>query len=140
MTKHCATALIVAGPGSLQSGLQALMTAMPQIKIVGQTHDAALALKMVADHHPDLVLVDANSPGQVGTTLKQIRKESSHTRSIVLVEDAHQQQQVEAIGADIVLLKGFPAAKLIATIESVCPSRECQEKRDVPENFDRTRR
>ena len=67
MTKS--NALIVTGPGSLQNGLLALMTAMPQIQVVGEADDASAALEMVAEHRPDLVVVITSgneaSPGDV---------------------------------------------------------------------------
>jgi DNA-binding NarL/FixJ family response regulator len=50
-------AVIVTGPGSLQNGLLALMTAMPQIGVVGEAEDASAALEMVAEHRPDLLVV-----------------------------------------------------------------------------------
>ena len=50
--------LIVTGLSSLRNGLQALMTAMPEIEVFGEAEDASSALQMVEEHHPDLVLVD----------------------------------------------------------------------------------
>jgi DNA-binding NarL/FixJ family response regulator len=43
----------------------------------------------------------------------------SRTRSIVLVEDSRQQQEAQAAGADVALIKGYPAAKLTATIQEL---------------------
>jgi len=45
-------------------------------------------------------------------------------RCIALADDVHQQQEAEAAGADVVLLKGFPAARLIATIEGLLSQEE----------------
>jgi DNA-binding NarL/FixJ family response regulator len=113
-------ALIVTGPGSLQNGLLALMTAMPQIEVIGEAGDAIAALEMIAEHRPDLVLLDTDLPGsEPWTLLQRIKHDWPATRCIALAENVAQQQEAEAAGADIALVKGFPPAKLIAAVESL---------------------
>ncbi len=122
MPKQVTLALIVARPGPLRNSLQALMTTMPQIEILAETSDPSALLRMGAGIQPDLVLLDADLPeDQVCAALVQIKEEWSQTRTIVLVKDAQQQQEIQAAGADVVLLKGYPAAKLIAAIEGLLP-------------------
>ena len=124
MTKP-ALALIVTGPGSLQKGLVAMITTMPQIQAVLVTEEASAALRMIADHRPALVLLDMVLPGNgAGTVLKEIRTRWPLTRCIVLADDVQQQQESETAGADAVLIKGFPAAKLVATIEGLLSQEE----------------
>lgn len=111
-------ALIVAGPGSLQNGLLALMTAMPQIEVIGEAGDAIAALEMIAQHHPDLVLLDTDLPdSEPCALLQQIKDDWPATRCIALAEDVAQQQEAEAAGADIALVKGFAPAQLIAAVD-----------------------
>ena len=120
MPKQVTLALIVARPGPLRNSLQSLMTTIPQIEILAETSDPSALLRMGAGIQPDVVLLDASLPEeQVWAALRQIKEEWCHTRSIVLVEDSQQQQEMEAAGADVALLKGYPAAKLIATIEEL---------------------
>jgi DNA-binding NarL/FixJ family response regulator len=120
MTKSYA--LIVTGPGSLQNGLLALMTAMPQIEVVGEAEDASSALQMVVEHRPDLVLLDMDLPGtEPWALLRQIKNDWPATRCIALAEDVQHQQDSEAAGADVALVKGFPPAQLIATIKRLLP-------------------
>ena len=120
MPKEVTLALIVAKPGPLRNSLQALMTTMPQIEILAETSDPSTLLRMGAEMQPDVVLLDADSPEeQVWAALRQIKEEWSQTRSVVLVEDSQQQQEVLAAGADVALIKGYPAAKLIAAIEGL---------------------
>jgi DNA-binding NarL/FixJ family response regulator len=120
MPKQVTLALIVARPGPLRNGLQALMTTMPQIEILAETGDASALLRMGAEMQPDVVLLDASLPQeQVLPALRHIKEEWCQTRSIVLVEDSRQQQEAQAAGADVALLQGHPAAKLIATIEEL---------------------
>lgn len=111
-------ALIVTGPGSLQNGLLALMTAMPQVEVVGEADDPAAALEMVAGHCPDLVLLDGKLAGsEPWALLRQIKNDWPAIRCIALAEDVRQQQEAEASGADIALVKGFAPAQLIAAVD-----------------------
>ena len=120
MPKQVTLALIVARPGPLRNSLQALMTTIPQIEILAETSDPSALLRMGAKIQPDVVLLDASLPEeQVWPALRHIKEEWCHNRSIVLVEDSQQRQMVQAAGADVVLVKGFPAAKLIAAIEGL---------------------
>ena len=120
MPKQVTLALIVARPGPLRNSLQSLMTTIPQIEILAETSDPSALLRMGAGIQPDVVLLDASLPEeQVLAALREIKEAWSHTRSIVLVEDSQQQQEIETAGADVALLKGYPAAKLIATIEEL---------------------
>ncbi len=122
MSKQVTLALIVARPGPLRNSLLALMTTMPQIEILAETSDPSALLRMGTEIQPHVVLLDADLPEeQVCAALRQINKEWSQTRSIVLVKDSQQQQTVQAAGADVALLKGYPAAKLIAAIEGQLP-------------------
>jgi DNA-binding NarL/FixJ family response regulator len=111
-------ALIVTGPGSLQNGLLALMMAMPQIEVVGETDDTSTALEMVVEHRPDLVLLDADlAGGEPWALLRKIKKDWPGIRCIAMAEDVPQQKEAEAFGADIALVKGFAPAQLIAAVE-----------------------
>jgi len=125
MPKQVTLALIVARPGPLRNSLQALMTTMPQIEILAETSDPSALLRMGAGIKPDVVLLDASLPQeQVWPALQQIKEEWSQTRSIVLVEDSQQQQKAQAAGADVALLKGYPATRLVATIEGLLSQEE----------------
>ena len=125
MPKQVTLALIVARPGPLRNGLQALMTTMPQIEILAETTDPSALRRMGAGMQPDVVLLDASLPeDQVWAALGQIKAERSQTRSIVLVEDSQQQQKAQAAGADVVLIQGTPAGQLIAAIEGLLSQEE----------------
>jgi two-component system, LytTR family, response regulator AlgR len=120
MSEQVALALIVAQPGPLQDSLQALLTSISQIEIVAEATDLSAILRMGNRIQPDIVLLDAHLPeNEIWTALRQIQDEWSQTRTIVLVESSHQQQQAMDAGADVALPKGFPAAKFAATIEGL---------------------
>ena len=98
---------------------------MLQIQAVLVAEETSAALRMIADHRPALDLLDMVLPGNgAGTVLKEIRTRWPLTRCIVLADDVQQQQESEAAGADAVLIKGFPAAKLVATIEGLLSREE----------------
>ena len=125
MTTKPTLALIVAQAGSLQSSLLALMTTMPQVNAVILAEKARLALRMIDEHRPALVLVDMGLLGDdARTVLKQIKTGWPLTRCIVLADDVRQQQDAQAVGTDVVLIKGFPAAKFIAAIEGLLLQEE----------------
>ena len=127
MPEQVTLALIVARPGPLRNSLQALMTTVPKIEIVAETDNPSALLRMGDAIQPDIVLLEASlSEDDVWAALRQIQSEWSQTRSIVLVESSHQQQKAQAAGADVVLIKGYPAARLIAAIEELLHSGSIQ--------------
>jgi len=123
MPEHVTLALIVAKPGPLRNSLQALMTTVPKIEIVAETDNPSTLLRMGNAMQPDIVLLDASlSEDDVWAALRRIRDEWLQTRSIVLVEGSHQQQRARAAGADVVLIKGYPADGLTTAIEELLQS------------------
>ena len=83
------------------------------------------ALEVLAVQPHDLAIVDVRMPGMNGfEVLKEIKASWPSMRCIALADDVQQQQEAEAAGADAVLIKGFPAAKLVATIEGLLSQEE----------------
>jgi len=114
-------ALIVAFPNTLQTALMALMTTISQISAVMVAEEASLALRMVKDHHPALIVIDVDFP-ESQTLLKQMKTQWPLIRCIILVNSIEQKEIV--IDADAVLIKGFPVAKLIGTVDELLSQRE----------------
>lgn len=122
MAKNHPQVLIITRSGSLQDGLLALMTAMPQVDVIGEVTDGDRALEVVREYHPDLVLLDTDLPGdEEWRVLKQVKSRWPKIQCIVLADDVQQQREAEALGADVVLLKGILPAKLAATVERLLP-------------------
>jgi len=116
-------ALIVGAASPLQDGLLALMTTSIQISAVFVAEEASLALRMVKDHRPNLVLLDSHLPG-AQMVLEQIINHWPHTRCIVLVDNVEQEREVKE--ADAVLLEGFSPSLLLTTIENLLAQSESQ--------------
>jgi DNA-binding NarL/FixJ family response regulator len=113
-----ALALIAAPPDSLRYSLQALLARLPQIDSVHSVEDARSMLAALAATHPALVVLDVDLPGdEPGSVLRQIKTIAPRARTVVLADHIDQQQALQAASADLVLLKGYPAAELFNIIE-----------------------
>jgi len=119
-----ALTLIVARPGPLREGVEALVATVSRVKIVGRVGAAAPALRLVREHHPDLLLLDAGLPRDESVrVLRTCCRDHGELRCIVLADDAEQAQEASAAGADAVFLKGFPADKFVQTVERLLSDR-----------------
>lgn len=112
--------LIVAKPGRLRDALYALLKAASLRDIVGQVDDGPVALKVVAEYDPSLVLLDSLlSDDEVKTMVGQIKACQPQTRCLVLANTVEQQQVAKRAGADEVVLKGFPTINLLGVIDKL---------------------
>jgi DNA-binding NarL/FixJ family response regulator len=120
--------LIAAKPGRMRDCLHALLEVVSQVKVIGRADDAASALRLVAEHEPDLVLLDINlTEVQVYPVLEQIKATRSQTRCIVLADNVQQRQMAAAAGADAALIKGYRADKLVEVIEKLAFGQQGKE-------------
>jgi DNA-binding NarL/FixJ family response regulator len=111
-------ALIAVRPGSLQDSLVALMTTMHQVNSVLIAEDAASAMRTAAQHRPTLVVLEMSlGVEETCTVLREVKSRWPTTGCLAVADGAQQKQQAESAGADVVLIKGFTAAKFTATIE-----------------------
>jgi DNA-binding NarL/FixJ family response regulator len=125
------TALIVASPGRIRDSLRALLKNVPRIETILLADDSPSALRMIAECHPALVLLDSKLVHHdIQEVLAQVRAESPQTRCIVLADNTHQQWLAKAANADSVLLAGFPAAMFLATVEGVLSRPGAQTEKD----------
>jgi DNA-binding NarL/FixJ family response regulator len=115
-----ALALIVAEPGPLRDSLRAFLMTLPQIDMVDLVDDSSSALALLRERDPDLLLVDANQAAIESLLARRtIKADGTTRRCLVLADDKQQQQAAILAGADVVLIKGYPAAKLFKTIEEL---------------------
>ena len=122
MKKKPILALIIAAPSPLQDGLLALMTTSSQISAVFVAEDASLALRMVKDHRPNLILLDIHTSRGTDGIGSSIKSQWPQTRCIVLVGGVEQEREVKE--ADAVLIEGFSPSLLLATIEDLLAQPE----------------
>ncbi len=120
MARHVSRTLLVVDPGPLCEGLRAIMAAMPGVEHLGEVNDPDLALAMVLEKQPSLVVLDGNfGSGTACGLVKQIKGLDGTTRCLVLVEDAAQQREALAAGADSAPLKGYRAEQLFTSLEGL---------------------
>jgi two-component system response regulator NreC len=106
----------------LRYGVRRLLEDAPDFAVVGEAGDAAVALKLVLEHRPDLVLLDISMPGM--STFEAARLIEEHcvgTRIVYLTmhEDQEYVQQAMRSGASGYLLKDTPAPALLRALREV---------------------
>jgi DNA-binding NarL/FixJ family response regulator len=92
-------------------------------QVIGEAADGAETLKLVARHHPDLLLLDYNMPGviRLSTFCREVVQRSSATRILIVSGYAEEKVALEAAvgGAQGYLLKGAPIADLLSAITTI---------------------
>ncbi len=112
--------LIVARPGPLREGVEALLASVPQVEVVATVGQASTAFSVVVAQPLDLLLLDASLADDEGCRLLRLcRRQQTGLRCIALADDAAQERTARDAGADAVFLKGFPADKFAETLEAL---------------------
>ncbi len=92
MENYRTAVVIMARSEPLRDGLKALLTAIPQVEIVGEADNLPAGLELAAEHQPDIVLLDLGLPsGAAWAVLGRIKIISPRTRRIMLADDVRQQ-------------------------------------------------
>lgn len=101
-------------------GLEAILEADPEIKVVGTAHDGAEALELIQQAKPDVVLMDLKMPGMNGIqATHKIAEQYPQIKVLVLTTYGADEWVFDAIrsGAAGYLLKGTPRAALLAAVK-----------------------
>jgi DNA-binding NarL/FixJ family response regulator len=106
----------------VRSGLETLLSACEDIDVVASAADGAEAVRLAAQHEPDVVLMDLSMPvlDGVGAT-RQIVAAQTKTQVIVLTSFADRERVVDALDAGAVayLLKDSEPSQLVEAVRSV---------------------
>lgn len=102
----------------LQSLLDQLAQAWPQLQVLAACEDGASALEAIAEHQPHIALLDIRMPGLSGLDVAAAAAQVSPRTQIVFVT-AYDQYAVDAFehGAIDYLLKPISAERLAATVQ-----------------------
>jgi len=123
------TVFIVDDHDVVRKGLRFYLDAHPEIKVVGEAGDAETAVQGVAEHVPEVALMDLVLPPRPGTeptdqggvqATRGIRQVSPHTQVVVLTSFAQDELIFSAIkaGALSYLLKDADAETVLKAILS----------------------
>jgi DNA-binding NarL/FixJ family response regulator len=110
----------------IRSGLARLVSAEPDLELVGTAEDGARAVELAEQEQPDVVLMDLSMPELDGiTAAKQLHQRLPSTR--VLVLSSHPQESVITAafraGACGYLTKGVSTAEVLEGIRNVHAGR-----------------
>jgi DNA-binding NarL/FixJ family response regulator len=113
-------ALHVLRPRPFRDGLNALLSAMPEIRLVAQAEDAGAALEFLAGRCVELALLKVDEmAGQFVETAAKMKALCPLIRLVAIVEDEEGWQTAEMGGADPVVWLGIQASVLKAEIEAL---------------------
>ncbi len=106
----------------VRRGLRSLLSAYPDLQIVGEANDGAAALQAAALEQPDLVLLDIMIPGLDGVEVaQQLHSLNPNTKVIILTAYENQEYIIRALraGAYAYLLKNSSDENLVESIRAV---------------------
>jgi two-component system nitrate/nitrite response regulator NarL len=109
-------------------GLKSHLSAHPDLVVVGEATDGALALRKARTLKPDIVLLDISMPGMNGLEfMETLRDETSAARVIVLTmhDSPEYITRMVLLGARGYLLKDTSPAELIRAIKAVHAGEVC---------------
>ena len=113
--------LVADDHGVVRKGLRLLLEQYPELVVIGEAANGREALQMVANHQPDVILMDAQMPVMDGIeATRAIKANWPKVKVVMLTIYSAREQAAKAAGADAFLLKGCPAEKLIETILNKC--------------------
>jgi two-component system, NarL family, response regulator NreC len=105
-----------------RQGIKTLLSATPDLEVVGEAANAADAVTQAAELRPDVVLMDVSMPGLSSfEATRQIKKGRPETKVLFLTmydDDDYLAESMEA-GASGYLLKDSPAEQLVSAIGEV---------------------
>jgi DNA-binding NarL/FixJ family response regulator len=111
------TIVVVDDSRPARSGLQALLTVSPQVKVIGEAANGQEAITLIEQQQPQVVLMDAQMPGMDGIQVAQIIKQRwPAIKVIILTMYPAYETQVQAAGVDGFLIKGGPVDDLLRAV------------------------
>jgi len=106
----------------VRAGFAALLSAQPDLEVVGQAADGAALVDLVLEHHPEVAVVDVRMPVVDGIeACRRVAASDAETRMLVVTTfelDAYVYDALHA-GASGFLLKDVPAARLVEAVRLV---------------------
>jgi DNA-binding NarL/FixJ family response regulator len=102
---------------SVREGLREVISAEPDLVLVGVAADGAEALRLITEHRPDLAVLDNDMPRLTGLdVLRAVRDSVPQTAVVMFTLDDSIRDSALAAGAATVLPKDTPIDTLLAEI------------------------
>ncbi|MGY1707304.1 response regulator [Geodermatophilus sp. SYSU D00697] len=114
--------LVVDDHTVVRRGLTHLLATTDDMECVGEAADGDQAVEMVAEHRPDVVLLDLSMPGSDGVSvIRRLRAAGDPTRVLVLTSFSDAGLVLDAVsaGADGYLLKQSRAEQILDGVRTV---------------------
>src|ERR1700722_12617966 len=106
---------------SVRQGLVLLLDAVPDIEVVGAAADGERALDLVAEHHPDAILLDLHMPVLDGIgAIRRLTAEHPEVAIVILTTYADDESVLEALraGARSYLTKDADRADIASALQA----------------------
>ena len=114
--------LVVDDDALVRAGLTMLLAGAGDIKIVGEAADGREVEHAIAEHQPDVVLMDIRMPGMDGLAATEILRRRDRPPEVIVLTtfdaDDHVLRALRA-GASGFLLKDTPPANIVRAIRAV---------------------
>ena len=92
--------LIVDDQALIRDGLVTICERLPDVEVVGTAGDGEEALQLIAEHHPDVVLMDLRMPRMDGIeATRRINAQHPSTHVVVLTTFSDDESVTSALGA-----------------------------------------
>jgi NarL family two-component system response regulator LiaR len=113
--------LIVDDHPMVREGLRTILQVFQDLELVGETSSGAEAIRLCAEKHPDIVLMDLSMPGMDGIRATRTIRESYPDIQVIVLTSFNQDVMIkEAIqaGAISYLLKTVSASELVSAMRN----------------------
>jgi len=104
-------------------GIRSLMSAEPDMEVVGEAANGGDAMDKAGETRPDVVLMDIGMPGLSSfEATRQIKRNRPETKVVFLTmydDESYLFEGLE-VGASGYVLKDIPSAQLVAAVRDIC--------------------
>ena len=125
MTAESIRVLVVDDHAVVREGIRHILEGEPGFAVVGEAANAADALRLAAETHPDVVVLDVSMPGESGLRVApRLREAAPEARVLIMSmhDNAEYVREGVRAGASGYLLKDSAAAELRLAVRAVPPA------------------